>query len=76
MDDYDTALACAEQAFARRICGMSPRESADRYVGPFDFMAVVNSIPLPRSNTPNAHRKSWAVFRQKFSEDWGNQGSF
>ncbi len=74
MDDYDTALAAAEQAFARRLCGMSPREGANRYTGPFDYMAVVDAAPLPRSSYPDAHRKAWSVFRQKFSEAWASQG--
>ena len=70
----------ANSAYARHVVGVPPGELGrlqmldpeqfHTYTGDFDYMAVVNAAPRPKSKRPNDHTRAWEYFWRLLKEEF------
>ena len=69
MSERDVARKACNAAYARRLCGLVPRDDDLTYCGDFDVQGVVNATPIPRPDNHN-HDWHWREMWKVFEQEW------
>lgn len=75
-DEFRAMLDVANMEYGRRCNGRPagglrfPTPLAKGYDGKFDYMAVVQAAPLPRTKHPDKHAKAWEYFWRLLREEF------
>ncbi|MGI9353601.1 MAG: hypothetical protein ACR2PF_00325 [Rhizobiaceae bacterium] len=70
MNDYKAMEASARPSYARRVCGMAPDATQQKYTGDFDFEYIVHGAPLPTGPTFREHQVAWDKFMELLDAEW------
>ena len=64
------AFAACKLAYCHIVCGTTPRESAQKYRGTFDYKAVARAAPKPKDSSFAAHERAWDRLFELFANEW------